>query len=293
MNVTKKKLQYGLNIKLGKKTKAAGAFLDNEDDEVTPVVQSQREAKSIQLKKEALEGDSALFDYDDAFDKLKEQEMARKRHREGISDDGSKKARYMENLIDAAKKRRVEVARIKEKKAAARMVEEDDGREVFVTQGFLDTKKDAVEECDDIPEDEEKDMASFYRGILNKTSRDAVLITHQSAVSVTKDPERIKPVEGIARNESNEILDKRQLLKGGLNVSASFVSSKAREKEVERKETKYRQDRTERTIKEVERKKPIPTPISNFNTEPINPHQKVSDAKQRFLERQKLSQSRP
>ncbi len=65
--------------------------------------------KSADLIKEAQEQDAEIFDYDGVYDDLKEQELLRKKSRDGSNDsqdpNGRKKARYIEGIMKASAKR--------------------------------------------------------------------------------------------------------------------------------------------------------------------------------------------
>ncbi|KAJ3305895.1 hypothetical protein HDV03_000737 [Kappamyces sp. JEL0829] len=263
-------------FQLGRKLVANQEFtaLEKTDETVAEElqrIQSKHSQKSINMVQDALNEDANLFDYDAAYDGLKAQELYAKRQRDGVQDgSGQKKARYMEQLINSANERKKYLERAKERKLQAEREAEGDvfgNKEEFVTQAYLDKQKQLQEEEEAEKKQQEKERldaasrdrpnAAFYRNLLDKRTAGAPLVLGDSNMSAAllasrkeeqdKEEEKLKKLQlasdsGLVLNDNAEVVDKRQLLTGGLNISSKAIQRKqlqeaaARDSERERRE---------------------------------------------------------
>lgn len=189
----------------------------------------------------AEELDANIYDYDAVYDSLKPQKKV-------TEEDKERKPKYMMNLMAAAEVRQRD-ARIAEEKKLAREREAEGeefaDKEKFVTSAYKKQQEEnrRLEAEEKLREEQEAKknkgtgMTSFYKNMLEKGEQ-----KHAEVVKAVD--ERIKngPLEevetekkktdvdiareineksggSIAINEEGEVVDKRQLLKGGLNVA--------------------------------------------------------------------------
>ncbi|KAJ3559115.1 hypothetical protein NM688_g542 [Phlebia brevispora] len=198
--------------------------------------------------------DATVFEYDEVWDKMQEAKQRQKEQKE--IDTKERKPKYISGLLNAAATRRLDHLRAEEKMIQREREMEGDefkDKESFVTQAY----KDQMEEVR-LAEAEEKrreelerkknkgmgtGMAHFYKKLLEESEQ-----KHDETVAATQE----KPVKGpqmpnltiikppdftpksdvelaqIARehgkevelNDDNQIVDKRELLSAGLNLSA-------------------------------------------------------------------------
>ncbi|KAJ1570117.1 hypothetical protein HK096_010594 [Nowakowskiella sp. JEL0078] len=250
----------------------------SEKDKMKAEVRLVQEAASRNrqvklMHEEALADDPTVFDFDGVYDSFKSAELKKKRERDGKEENGQKKARYMQEILSSSKRRNLELERAKERQAQREREKEGDefdGMEKFVTSAFKKRQEELrqLEETEKKKEEEdakrrEKDPTGFYRNILDATSNakinsDDVEISKLQVSTINEEDdfeerERNKK-EAVAAgritlNDSEEIVDKRQLLVAGVNLSAK------KRKELEReKDDRLRAEEAARKAAEDERK---------------------------------------
>lgn len=193
--------------------------------------------------------DESVYDYDAAYDQMKAAQRARKAKAQEEAATG--KPKYMENLLAAAELRKKDHLRAKEKmlvKEREREGDEFKDKEAFVTEAYKKQQEELKRLEEEEKKKEEEDakksqgMTSFYRNVLERTEREYAEVTTAIATGAAADvpvedeaPQeefipKGKDAEDTARivkekfggsveiNDEGEIVDKRQLLKGGLNV---------------------------------------------------------------------------
>ena len=204
----------------------------------------------------ASEVDASVYEYDTVYDSLKPKKPAAK-------EDKDRRPKYMRGLMEAADVRKRDALIAEEKKIAREREAEGDeyeGKEKFVTEAY----RKQQEENKRIEEEEKKreeaeakknqtgGMAGFYRNLLNKDEErhtEAVKAAEEAAKDGTKpedgaedeqmedqeESRRVKELNEkgaeIAVNDEGQVVDKRQLLKGGLNVGAKRKNTGSRQDE--------------------------------------------------------------
>ncbi|KAF4121228.1 Coiled-coil domain-containing protein 55 (DUF2040) [Geosmithia morbida] len=192
--------------------------------------------------------DASVYEYDNVYDSLKPKKPT-------AQADKDRRPRYMRGLLDAAEVRKRDALIAEEKKIARDREaegEEFQDKEKFVTEAY----RKQQEENKRLEEEEKKreeaetkknqagGMSGFYRNLLNKDEQrhsEAVKAAEEAAANggkhdSNKDDEEAAPPEhneetrrvnelkekgaDIAINEEGQVVDKRQLLRGGLNLSA-------------------------------------------------------------------------
>ncbi|EGF84343.1 hypothetical protein BATDEDRAFT_85063 [Batrachochytrium dendrobatidis JAM81] len=220
----------------------------------------------------AKESDPTLFDYDTAYDYLKEASLIKQRQRDGANDDSiRKKPRYIEALLSASSKRKIELERAEERKIQREREEDGDKfgeKDMFVTEAYLQRKEELrkIEEEEKRKEETEannRDMTGFYKNILERQEADAVDLAKIAALAAQNinddtgkhkltlldealETERLERERqrqilesgNIIMNDFDEIVDKRQLLAGGLNLTVKTL----KQIELERKESEERKE---------------------------------------------------
>jgi coiled-coil domain-containing protein 55 len=197
--------------------------------------------------------DPNVYEYDAVYDSLKPE----KKLAADAEDGAERRPRYMKNLLQAAEVRKRDQLIAEEKKIAREREaegEEYEGKEKFVTEAYKRQQEEnkRIEEEEKRREEEEAKnnqgagMSAFYRNMLQKDEQ-----RHSQAVKAAEDAVKDgpKPVEepeedmtaeqeeakrvkelnekgaSIAVNEDGQVVDKRQLLKGGLNIGAKKPSA--------------------------------------------------------------------
>ncbi|RKO90958.1 coiled-coil domain-containing protein 55-domain containing protein [Blyttiomyces helicus] len=176
----------------------------------------------------------------------------------------------MANLMKAAQQRKLDLERAEERKVQREREEEGEefgDKEKFVTGAYMERQRELrrLEEEEKKREELEgdvtkkNDLSGFYRDYLNKAEQERSKI----AVPVVA-PEAATPVisntdaeadanlsdsikqraiaSGLVQlNDSDEVVDKRQLLAGGLNITSRAIRQRALESEErEREAAEYR-----------------------------------------------------
>ncbi|KAF9932356.1 hypothetical protein FBU30_008336 [Linnemannia zychae] len=213
----------------------------------------------IELQNEALAQDATVFDYDGVYDQLKAGDRARELARK--QESAERKPKYIHALLEAAETRKRDRQIADEKRIERereREGEEFKDKEQFITPAYK-AQKEAMrlaEEEDRKKEEElakDKDgslMAGFYRNLLNERSKmrtqDADSLTPQQLAAASKELEALEEEKRlkaqadqellkdarerglkVAVNEEGEIVDKVELLQGGLNVRKKPTASTA------------------------------------------------------------------
>jgi len=198
-------------------------------------------------KETAEELDASIYDYDAVYDSLKPQKKV-------TEEDVERKPKYMSNLLAAAAVRKRDATIAEEKKLAREREAEGEefaDKEKFVTSAYKKQQEEnrRIEEEERLREEEErrknkgKGMTNFYKNLLEKGEE-----KHAEIVKAAEEAAKKGPVENmeeekekseveiakeiaektgakIAINDEGQVVDKRQLLKGGLNVVAKPKSS--------------------------------------------------------------------
>ncbi|EIW59975.1 uncharacterized protein TRAVEDRAFT_119601 [Trametes versicolor FP-101664 SS1] len=200
--------------------------------------------------------DSTVFQYDEVWDKMQEAKVKQKEAKE--VDSKERKPKYISGLLTSAATRRLDHLRAEEKMIQReRELEGDEfkDKDAFVTQAYKDQMAELrkAEEEERIRDEEEKKkkakgvgtgMAHFYRKLLEESEQ-----KHEQTVAATEAPTigpqgpsqnltitkpadftpksdvelaRVAREQGkdVELNDDNQIVDKRELLSAGLNLSA-------------------------------------------------------------------------
>lgn len=188
----------------------------------------------------AEELDANIYDYDAVYDSLKPQKKV-------TQEDNERKPKYMTNLIAAAAVRKRDATIAEEKKLARDREAEGDefaDKEKFVTSAYKKQQEEnrRLEAEEKIREEMEQKknkgagMTNFYKNMLEKGEQKHAEIVKAVEERGKKGPEeeedemKEKTEADIAReinqktggaiavNDEGQVVDKRQLLKGGLNI---------------------------------------------------------------------------
>ncbi|KAK2064520.1 hypothetical protein LY76DRAFT_560989 [Colletotrichum caudatum] len=192
---------------------------------------------------EAEELDPSVYDYDGVYESFKPQKKE-------TQQDVERKPKYMKSLLEAASVRKRDALIAEEKKIAREREAEGEeyaDKEKFVTEAYKKQQEEnrRIEEEEKRREEEEAKknktggMSAFYKNLLNKgEERHAEVL--KAAEDKTKSGPTPAPEEddagkekseaeiakeinekggSVAVNEEGQVVDKRQLLKGGLNVN--------------------------------------------------------------------------
>ncbi|KAF5244348.1 hypothetical protein FAUST_2359 [Fusarium austroamericanum] len=206
----------------------------------------------------AAEVDASVYEYDTVYDSLKPKKQATK-------EDQEKRPKYMKNIIQAADIRKRDALIAEEKKIAREREAEGDeyaDKEKFVTEAYKKQQEEnkRLEEEEKKREEEEAKknktggMSAFYRKLLDKDEQrhsDAVKAAEEKTTSgapaqeeeagdAEKEDDKTQADlakelnekgAAVAINEDGQVVDKRQLLRGGLNVGAKKKDSAQRDSE--------------------------------------------------------------
>ncbi|ESZ90322.1 putative Nuclear speckle splicing regulatory protein 1 like protein [Sclerotinia borealis F-4128] len=189
----------------------------------------------------AEELDANIYDYDAVYDSLKPQKKI-------IPEEEERKPKYMSHLIAAAAVRKRDSTIAEEKKLAREREAEGDeyaDKEKFVTSAYKKQQEDnrRVEEEERLKEEEEQrknkgtGMTNFYKNMLEKGEQKHAEVVKAAEERIKQGPQedtaedaKTKTEADIAReinekkagtiaiNDEGQVVDKRELLKGGLNV---------------------------------------------------------------------------
>lgn len=261
----------------------------------------------------AAELDSNVYEYDTVYDSFKPQKQTTK-------EDEERRPKYMRNLMQAAEVRKRDALIAEEKKIAREREAEGEeyaGKEKFVTEAYRKQQEEnkRLEEEEKKREEEEAKknkgggMSAFYRKLLDKDEQrhsDAVKAAEEKAKQgpPAQEENQQEPKEKteaelanemnekgatVAINEDGQVVDKRQLLRSGLNVTAKKKEAVQREAErpVER-------ERREITGVQIGRKQAMRERQSRMLAEQLEQSLKRSrdeaDAQRQEVERSSKSQ---
>ncbi|CAK7207361.1 hypothetical protein SEUCBS139899_010171 [Sporothrix eucalyptigena] len=221
-------------------------------------------ASALTAKKhtEAAEAlDPSIYDYDASYDAFK---AVTRKPKEDTA-DGARKPQYMTNIRKMAEVRERD-RRIAEDKKMQRERDAEgdafDDKETFVTEAYkqqqeeskrLEAAERAREEAEAAKAAETGGMTGFYKELLARDEQRQAAIKEAEKVvqsgGVVKDDDdddedtttkRARDMNAhggnVAVNDEGEVVDKRQLLQGGLNVSARKRTEMERQKEREARE---------------------------------------------------------
>ncbi|KAF9208329.1 hypothetical protein BGZ49_009112 [Haplosporangium sp. Z 27] len=208
----------------------------------------------IEQQNEALAQDPTIFDYDGVYDQLKAGDRAREIARKQESAD--RKPKYVTALLEAAETRKRDRQLAEEKRIEREREKEGDefkDKEMFITPAYK-----AQKEAARLAEEEERKkeellskdtdgslMQGFYRTLLDERSRlrpsEADSSLSAEALQKLEEEKKLKEKEDrdramearekgldVVLNDDGLIVDKRELLKGGLNVKKPSSSSSSR-----------------------------------------------------------------
>lgn len=196
----------------------------------------------------AEELDSSIYDYDAVYDSLRPQKKA-------TEDDKERKPKYMGNLLAAAAVRKRDATIAEEKKLARERETEGEefaDKEKFVTSAYKKQQEEnrRLEEEERIREEQGQKknkgmgMTNFFKNVLERGEQ-----KHAEIVKAAEERAKAGPVAeeieidkekteaeiareinerkggAIAVNDEGQVVDRRQLLKGGLNILAKPKSS--------------------------------------------------------------------
>lgn len=215
----------------------------------------------------AAEVDPSVYEYDAVYDSIKPKKQV-------TTEDQERRPKYMRSLLQAAEVRKRDALIAEEKKIAKEREAEGEefaGKEKFVTEAYRKQQEEnkRIEEEERRREEEEAKknqgggMSAFYKKLLDKDEQrhaDAVKAAEERAKNGSAEDEKedepaetVKSEADIARemnakgasvalNEEGQVVDKRELLRGGLNVVAK--KKPPVHKEVSRPAEKDRRDIT-------------------------------------------------
>ncbi|CCM02377.1 uncharacterized protein FIBRA_04472 [Fibroporia radiculosa] len=221
------------------------------------VAQNVEMSKTAKQKMEAeMKVDSTVFEYDEVWDKMQEAKHRQKEAKE--ADSKERKPKYISGLLSSAATRRLDHLRAEQKMIQREREAEGDefkDKDAFVTQAYKDqiAEMRKAEEEEKLREELERKkkggtgMAHFYRKLLEESEQQheqtvAATSTQSKPVigpqgpvpnlTITKPPDfvpksdvelaRLANEQGkdVELNDDNQIVDKRELLSAGLNLSA-------------------------------------------------------------------------
>ncbi|KAI1854822.1 hypothetical protein JX266_000940 [Neoarthrinium moseri] len=193
----------------------------------------------------AEELDPSIYDYDGVYDSMKPEKKV-------SQEDAERRPKYMKNLIASAAVRKRDALIAEEKKIAREREAEGEefaDKEKFVTEAYKQQQEEnrKLEEEERRREEEEAKknkgggMTAFYKDLLNrgderhtemvkaveersKNGPQADEAESTEKKNTTTETDRAKEINAkggsIAINEDGEVVDKRELLRGGLNLGA-------------------------------------------------------------------------
>lgn len=213
------------------------------------------EALSARKHAEAAQSlDPSIYDYDSVYDSLKPKKKE-------VKEDVEKRPKYMGSLMAAATVRERDRLIAEEKRLAREREAEGDefaDKEKFVTEAYKKQQEEnrRLEEEERRREEEEakknknKGMTGFYKEMLDREEKAHAEIMRAAEEAKKAGPkapgaeaegEKEKTESELAQeiidkggkitiNEDGQVVDKRQLLKGGLNVGAKKKAEVQQEK---------------------------------------------------------------
>lgn len=212
--------------------------------------------------------DPTVYDYDEVYDSLKAASRKKKEAAKAAEEEERSRPRYMASVLGAAAVRERDRLAAEEKRLAREREaegEEYKDKEKFVTEAYRRQQEEVrrAEAEEKVREEEErrrnegKGMAGWYKDMLDRGERDHEEVLRaveetlqrkkQGAVETGEEKEdkqgdeEAKTEEELAKellrkgkkitiNEDGQVVDKRELLQGGLNVGARKKAEALREK---------------------------------------------------------------
>lgn len=199
---------------------------------------------SLTSKKNAEEGekvDKSIYEYDSVYESIRPK-------KKNVAEDegGERKSRYMTGLIAASSVRKRDQQIADEKRIAREREAEGEefaDKEKFVTAAYRrqqEENKKAAEEEKRREEEEGKNntqggMSGFYKNLLDREDKERTEMMKEAEEKAKKgetaEDQKEKTDAQVAKemkekgasvvvNEDGEVVDRRQLLRGGLNVAA-------------------------------------------------------------------------
>lgn len=189
----------------------------------------------------AEEVDPNIYDYDSVYDSLKLKTKT-------SVEDEERKPKYMNNLLAAAAVRKRDATIAEEKKLAREREAEGDefaDKEKFVTSAYKKQQEEArrleeeerLREAEELKQNKGAGMTKFFKNVLEKGEQrhsEAIRAAEERAKAGPQggeaEAEKVKTEAELAReinertgitiavNDEGQVVDKRQLLKGGLNI---------------------------------------------------------------------------
>jgi coiled-coil domain-containing protein 55 len=217
-------------------------------DDPTLLLNSASAKEAEQRALDALKHDAKIYDYDSAYDAL-HAATAMKKAAEA-SDPLARAPKYMDSLFNAAEQRKADQARARDKLLQRERENEGDefaDKEKFVTGAYKTQQEEnarlEIEEAKRVEKEEEDrkkhGMAGFHKRMLEerekrhreaveaaeKASREGIVLPtlgddEEKKTEMEQVEELRKQGKDILLNEEGQVADKRQLLKGGLNIIA-------------------------------------------------------------------------
>lgn len=195
----------------------------------------------------AEELDANIYDYDAVYDSLKPQKKV-------TEEDKVRKPKYMSNLLAAAAIRKRDATIAEEKKLARERETEGDeyaDKEKFVTSAYKKQQEEnrrleaeeMIREEQEVKKNKGGGMTTFYKNMLEKGEQKHAEVVRAVDTQLKNGPVEENEVEkertaadlakeinakkagAIAINDEGDVVDKRQLLTGGLNVVAKPKSN--------------------------------------------------------------------
>ncbi len=192
----------------------------------------------------AEELDANIYDYDAVYDSLKPQKKI-------TQEDVERKPKYMKNLLSAAEVRKRDATIAEEKRLAREREAEGDeyaDKEKFVTSAYKKQQEEnrrleeeeKKREAEELRTNKGKGFTGFYKTMLDRGEQKHAEIVKAAEERAKEGPiqdegggtegeEKVeaklareineKHAGAIAVNDEGEVVDKRQLLKGGLNIA--------------------------------------------------------------------------
>ncbi|KAK7941171.1 uncharacterized protein PG986_013558 [Apiospora aurea] len=211
----------------------------------------------------AEELDPSIYDYDGVYDSLKPEKVA-------APEDVDRRPKYMKSLLQSAAVRKRDALIAEEKKVAREREEEGEeyaDKEKFVTEAYKKQQEEnrRIEAEERVREEEEAKknkgggMTAFYKDLLNRGDQrhaEVMKAAEDKAKSKSgpeapddqsQDQQKTRTEADIAKelnskgasvaiNDDGQVVDKRELLKGGLNLGAKKPEVRRDQRETERKQ---------------------------------------------------------
>lgn len=211
-------------------------------------------SSAVSSRKATETTDPSVYDYDGVYDSIKAAAQRKKAAAQAEDEEAKSRPRYMASVLSAAAVRERDRLVAEEKRLAREREAEGDefkDKEKFVTDAYRKQQEEMkrLEEEEKVKEEEERKknkgrgMTGFYKELLER--EEAV---HEEMVRAVEEVQKRKAEGGgnkgeeeaveeekterdiakeiiekggkITINDDGEVVDKRELLKGGLNVSA-------------------------------------------------------------------------